>query len=262
MRNDNLDELDTDDEELDEEFGTTPGAVETCPDCGSRGLSMNHWRECQGKCEPETHEFVRDESLPADYEECGDCGYDHQYDAEEAGRWHRENPGSYTGLDDVQEGDESDDLDETELDDREPSDKRETPAERRARRMGRSEEFVQRLDDETGMYPGANSYVEDENDLEGEPCEDCGTAINNDGFCTECGKNARAHDELPSTNTFDKRGSYTNESKMQESFSFDKYVDAIVLKESRCVTAQPDSPMRLRQQRRQEHPTGRVRYTR
>lgn len=33
--------------------------------------------------------------LPSDYEECGDCGYDHDYEYEAAAAWHQANPGSY-----------------------------------------------------------------------------------------------------------------------------------------------------------------------
>lgn len=34
-------------------------------------------------------------SLPEDYEACGDCQFDHAYEAAHAHRWHTENPGSY-----------------------------------------------------------------------------------------------------------------------------------------------------------------------
>lgn len=30
-----------------------------------------------------------------DYEPCGDCGYDHAYETEEARQWHINNPCSY-----------------------------------------------------------------------------------------------------------------------------------------------------------------------
>ena len=32
---------------------------------------------------------------PADYEACGDCGFDHSYEYEQAHAWHTANPGSY-----------------------------------------------------------------------------------------------------------------------------------------------------------------------
>ena len=43
--------------------------------------------------ESEEHEYVRDPSLPDDFEECGYCGFDHEYEALEANQWHEENPG-------------------------------------------------------------------------------------------------------------------------------------------------------------------------
>ena len=84
--------------------------------------------------------------LPADYETCGDCGFDHDYEYEEAAKWHTENPVSY--------------------------------------------------------------------------------------------------DEL------------------QETFSFDRFMDNILLTETRTIQCQPDSPQRIRQARRQERPLGRTRYAR
>jgi hypothetical protein len=84
--------------------------------------------------------------LPADYETCGDCGFDHGYEYEEAAKWHTENPGSYDGL--------------------------------------------------------------------------------------------------------------------QETFSFDRFMDNILLTETRTIQYQPDSPQRERQARRQERPLGRTRYVR
>jgi site-specific DNA-methyltransferase (adenine-specific) len=33
--------------------------------------------------------------VPTDYEACGDCGFDHDYESAEAARWHNDNPGSY-----------------------------------------------------------------------------------------------------------------------------------------------------------------------
>ena len=34
-------------------------------------------------------------SLPVDYESCGDCGFDHEYEPTDAHAWHSANPGSY-----------------------------------------------------------------------------------------------------------------------------------------------------------------------
>jgi len=34
-----------------------------------------------------------------DYEPCGDCGYDHEYEPEEAYEWHKNNPCSYCEYD-------------------------------------------------------------------------------------------------------------------------------------------------------------------
>jgi hypothetical protein len=34
-------------------------------------------------------------TLPEDYETCGDCGFDHDYEGEQARAWHRAHPGSY-----------------------------------------------------------------------------------------------------------------------------------------------------------------------
>jgi hypothetical protein len=34
--------------------------------------------------------------LPEDYEPCGDCGYDHDYEYEQAHSWHTKNHGSYS----------------------------------------------------------------------------------------------------------------------------------------------------------------------
>ena len=34
--------------------------------------------------------------LPLDYEPCGDCGFDHDYDYPAAAEWHTANPGSYS----------------------------------------------------------------------------------------------------------------------------------------------------------------------
>ncbi len=36
-----------------------------------------------------------DKELPSDYETCGDCGFDHDYEPEVAAAWHTNNPGSY-----------------------------------------------------------------------------------------------------------------------------------------------------------------------
>ena len=225
----------------------------------------------------EQHEFVRDESLPADYEECGDCGYDHQYDAEEAGRWHRENPGSYAGLD-IEENDNLDEGDE-ELDEA-PKSKHVKPQFKVGQRVmllpfDNGEEIVPEQrgvilgvdtrsktceieideeyrteDDFDGMTEvGFDQIVIDDRQPTSKKtiakCSTCGGEIIH-GVCFDC--DFEDDDAVHET--------------QQESFSFDKYVDAIVLKEGRCITKQPDSPMRLRQQRRQEHPTGRVRYTR
>ena len=33
--------------------------------------------------------------LPDDYEPCGECGYDHYYEYDEAVQWHIDNPCSY-----------------------------------------------------------------------------------------------------------------------------------------------------------------------
>ena len=33
--------------------------------------------------------------LPSDYEACGDCGFDHGYEYEQAAAWHQKHPGSY-----------------------------------------------------------------------------------------------------------------------------------------------------------------------
>ena len=43
-----------------------------------------------------------DKEIP-DYEPCGDCGYDHGYEYEEAHKWHSDNPGSYDGIDGINE---------------------------------------------------------------------------------------------------------------------------------------------------------------
>jgi hypothetical protein len=37
--------------------------------------------------------------LPEDYETCGDCGFDHDYEYFQANAWHSSHPGSY-GCDD------------------------------------------------------------------------------------------------------------------------------------------------------------------
>lgn len=37
-----------------------------------------------------------DKELPLDYETCGDCGFDHEYEYAEAADWHTANPGSYS----------------------------------------------------------------------------------------------------------------------------------------------------------------------
>jgi hypothetical protein len=53
---------------------------------------------------PSAEEKTRNGSeLPGDYEECGDCGYDHGYDYPEAAAWHKKNPGSYAGSPGVNE---------------------------------------------------------------------------------------------------------------------------------------------------------------
>lgn len=33
--------------------------------------------------------------LPSDYEACGECGFDHDYEYEQAHKWHTEHPCSY-----------------------------------------------------------------------------------------------------------------------------------------------------------------------
>jgi len=40
-------------------------------------------------------EFWGEDGPPNDYETCGDCGFDHEYEPNEARAWHTENPGSY-----------------------------------------------------------------------------------------------------------------------------------------------------------------------
>lgn len=37
----------------------------------------------------EVLEEEMDKDLPSDYEECGECGYDHSYEQEEAAEWHK-----------------------------------------------------------------------------------------------------------------------------------------------------------------------------
>lgn len=57
-----------------------------CPECGSDG-------EIEGQKytgEPRD-EFDFDSPMPADFETCGDCGFDHSYEPEESARWHEEN---------------------------------------------------------------------------------------------------------------------------------------------------------------------------
>jgi len=49
---------------------------------------------------------------------------------------------------------------------------------------------------------------------------------------------------------------------VQETFSFDRFMDNILLTETRMPQLQPDSPQRERQARRQERPLGRTYYTR
>jgi hypothetical protein len=41
---------------------------------------------------------VGDPFFPSDYEPCGDCGYDHDYEPRHAYEWHTKNPGSYVGI--------------------------------------------------------------------------------------------------------------------------------------------------------------------
>lgn len=41
------------------------------------------------------HLLREDMILPDDYEECGDCGFDHSYEYPHAHKWHIENPCSY-----------------------------------------------------------------------------------------------------------------------------------------------------------------------
>jgi hypothetical protein len=50
--------------------------------------------------------------------------------------------------------------------------------------------------------------------------------------------------------------------KVEETFSFDRYMDNILLSENRSVQSQPDSPQRILQSRRQESPNGRTRFMR
>lgn len=35
----------------------------------------------------------QEEKLPDDYETCGDCGFDHEYEYQQAYAWHIANPG-------------------------------------------------------------------------------------------------------------------------------------------------------------------------
>lgn len=63
----------------------------TCPECGHVGQASE---ESQLAACPKCERIVR-EFLPADYEQCGDCGFDHSYEYESAHAWHANNPGSY-----------------------------------------------------------------------------------------------------------------------------------------------------------------------
>lgn len=168
-------------------------------------------------------------SVPDDYEECGDCGYDHEYDPEEANRWHRENPGSYVEEGDVDEASKA----------------------KVTKPKFKGKEFPM------GSYALNDGDDLDENDVyENEPCEndDCVGTINKDGFCTDCGKNAHRHVELPSKNHYDRH------EVQEEGICFDSFMDRILIQESVTVDKQPDSPQRRHQTHYQEHPAGRTRY--
>ena len=51
---------------------------------------------------------MKKETLPDDYEACGDCDFDHSYDYELAYAWHKANPCSYCNYNKTTKQHESD----------------------------------------------------------------------------------------------------------------------------------------------------------
>jgi len=139
-------------------------------------------------------ETENNEKPIADYEPCGDCGFDHSYEQAEAVAWHREHS----------------DLGE--------------------------------FEDETT-----------------DNCDICGAETHghgvssilfgpNNNLCQACHARevAKHEDQLAATQA--------------ESTSFDKFMDRIVMVESRrrTIDEKIDHPQRIRQMRRQERPLGRI----
>lgn len=92
--------------------------------------------------------------------------------------------------------------------------------------------------DGTGYLPGEGT------------CWTCdGTGVNPNASCEECGE------------TGEDCTCQKSETPMGEGVSFDKFMDRILLKETRKVPA-GDSPLRERAHRHQERPLGRIRFQR
>lgn len=128
---------------------------------------------------------------PSDYEECGHCGFDHEYDYELAKSWHEENDPE-NKLYEKDEWDTNDDKGQWDIDD-----------------VRDSEELLSRREEDR------ETYVYDEDAL-----------------------------------TYN-----TN-----ESFTYDKFVDDILLKEGRKSIKTFPSEARKRVEKYQERPLNRIRY--
>lgn len=51
-------------------------------------ITYDHWKCTDPRdSEPQPQ---KQEELPADYEQCGECGFDHEYEPEEAAKIHKE----------------------------------------------------------------------------------------------------------------------------------------------------------------------------
>ena len=62
-----------------------------CEGCGNRAGCTT----CYGDYASDRYRIDDDDELPLDYERCGDCGFDHDYEYPAAVDWHLKNPGSY-----------------------------------------------------------------------------------------------------------------------------------------------------------------------
>jgi hypothetical protein len=80
------------------------GSIDDCTCSNHPDPIVEHEREERiNRQDHNHHSMVAADCLPQDYETCGDCGFDHDYEYEAAAKWHEEHPCSYCDYDAAQD---------------------------------------------------------------------------------------------------------------------------------------------------------------